>query len=108
MARVEDALDAYIDPIGRKIWQRNTPVFPPLVDMRFVRKPINPIELTKVPLVVLVLVFECDPRVEVKEGWEKRVGTIHCHRSDGRRRNLAGHLRKGNGCSCTIVKEDGI
>jgi hypothetical protein len=79
-----------------------------LVDMRFVRKPIDPIELIKVLLVVLALMFECDPRVEMKGGREKRVGAIRCHRSDGRRRNQAGHLRKGNGRSCSIVKEDDI
>jgi hypothetical protein len=73
--------------------------------MRFVRKPIDPIELTKLPLVVLALMFECDPRVEMKEGWEKRVGAIRCCRNDGRRRNQAGHLRMGNGRSCTIIKE---
>jgi hypothetical protein len=44
----------------------------------------------------------------MKEGWEKRIGAIRCCRSDGRRRNQAGHLRKGNGHSSTIVKEDGI
>jgi hypothetical protein len=60
---------------------RNTPVFLLLVDMRFVRKPIDPIELIKVPLVVLALMFECDPRVETKGGWEKKVGAIHCRRS---------------------------
>ncbi len=80
----------------------------PLVDMRFVKKPIDPIKLTKVPLVVLALMFGCDPRVEMKEGREKRVGAIRCCRSDGRRRNQADHLRKGNGHSCTIIKEDGI
>jgi hypothetical protein len=67
--------------------------------MRFVRKLIDPIELIKVPLVVLALMFECDPRVETKEGREKRVATICCCRSDERRRNQAGHLRKGNGHS---------
>jgi hypothetical protein len=36
---------------------RNTPVFLLLVDMRFVRKPIDPIELIEVPLVVLALMF---------------------------------------------------
>jgi hypothetical protein len=76
--------------------------------MRFVRKPIDPIELTNLPLVVLALMFECDPRVETKEGREKKVGVIRGLWSDGRRRNQAGHLKKGNGRSCTIVKEDGI
>ena len=87
MARDKDALNASINPSGREIWQRNTPVFSPLVDMRFVRKPIEPIKQTKKLLVVLALMFECDPRVETKEGREKRVGAICCHRSDGRRRN---------------------
>jgi hypothetical protein len=76
--------------------------------MRFVRKLIDPIKLTEVPLVVLALMFKCDPRVETKEGREKRVGAICYRRSGGRRRNQASHLRKGNGHSCTIVKEDSI
>ena len=87
MARNEDALGAYINPSGMEIWQRNTPIFLPLVDMRFVRKLIDPIKLIEVPLVVLACMFECDPRVEMKEGREKRVCTILSCRSDGRRRN---------------------
>ena len=55
---------------------RNTPVFLLLVDMRFVRKPIDPIELIEVPLVVLALMFKCDPRVKTKEKWEKGIISI--------------------------------
>jgi hypothetical protein len=87
MARNEDALDAYINPSGREIWQRNTPIFLPLADMRFVRKLIDPIKLIEVPLEVLACMFKCDSKVEMKEGWEKRVRTILSCRSDGRRRN---------------------
>ncbi len=78
MPRDEDAFHTHINPSQRKIWQRNSPVLFLHVNMQLKREAINSVVLTKVPLVVLALVFKRDAGIKTKERWEKGIGVVHC------------------------------
>jgi hypothetical protein len=48
--------------------------------------------LPEAAFMVLVFVFECNPRVKIKKGREKGIGTIDRRGIDRRRKNQHGHL----------------
>jgi hypothetical protein len=54
------------------------------IDMGFVGKTIDAIELTKVPLVVLALVFKCNVRIQAQKWWKERVRAISCRQLNWR------------------------
>ena len=62
------------------------------IDMGFVGKTIDAINLAKVPLVVLALMFKRNARVQVQNWQKERVRATGCHQLNQRWENQIDHL----------------